>query len=299
MSKKHKALLLIVLASLAAFAYLFMSHADSMAVLNPQGVIAQQQRNLIVFTALMSLLIVLPVFFMTFWFAWRYREGSTQKVKYQPDWDHSALFETIWWAVPTIMILVLAGITWKSSHDLDPFRPIVSSKPPMTIQVVALDWKWLFIYPQQQIASVNYVQFPEKTPIKFEITSDAPMNSFWIPQLGGQIYAMTGMSTHLNLMANSTGTYRGSSANISGRGFSGMNFTARSSTQAGFDWWVRNAKSKSTVLSLQKYDELAKPSQNNPIKIYSKVDPVLYDTIVMKYMSPISPSAEAVNLEAE
>lgn len=293
MSKKHKALILIVFVVLAGLIYLFISHTRSIAILNPQGLIAQKQRNLIVLTSVMSLFIIIPVFFMAFYFAWKYREGNDEGVKYQPDWDHSVVAETIWWAVPTIMILILAGITWKSSHDLDPFRSISSKTPELTIQVVALDWKWLFIYPDQQIASVNYVQFPQKTPVRFEITSDAPMNSFWIPRLGGQIYAMTGMSTHLNLMASNTGSYRGSSANISGRGFAGMHFIAKSTSQADFENWVNSAKSASDVLSADQYGRLAQPSVNNPIKLYSGVDKHLYDTIVMKYMTPITGQTEA------
>ena len=132
----------------------------------------------------LSLIVVIPVYIMLFLFAWKYREGNT-KAKYSPDWDHSALLETIWWTVPLLLITILSVVTWNSSHDLDPFRPLNSSVKPVKIQVVALQWKWLFIYPEQNIASVNYVEFPVNTPVDFEITADAPMNSFWIPQVGG------------------------------------------------------------------------------------------------------------------
>jgi len=186
------------------------------------------------------------------------------------------------------IILILAVLTWNSSHDLDPFKPIVSDKPPITIQVVALQWKWLFIYPQQNIASVNIIQFPNQTPINFEVTADAPMNSFWIPQLGGQIYAMPGMSTQLHLMADTEGTYRGSSANISGKGFAGMNFSAKSTSQADFDQWVALVHQTRNNLSLAKYNNLAKPSQNNPLSYYSSSQSGLYDRVVMKYMMPAS-----------
>jgi cytochrome o ubiquinol oxidase subunit 2 len=153
--------------------------------------------------------------------------------------------------------------------------------------VIALDWKWLFIYPEQRIATVNYVAFPEKTPVNFQITADAPMNSFWIPQLGGQIYAMPGMSTKLHLMADRTGEFRGSSANISGEGFAGMTFTAKSDTSAGFDRWVKSIKQSPNQLSLGTYDQLAKPSQDNPPMYYSLKEHNLYDIVVMKFMEPI------------
>jgi len=298
MSKKHKAPILLTFVVVVGLLYLFISRYHAIAVLNPQGVIAQKERNLIVLTTLMSLIIVIPVFVMTFYFAWKYREGN-KKSKYQPDWDHNAVAETVWWAIPAIMILILAGITWHTSHELDPFKPINSSTRPLTIQVVALDWKWLFIYPEEQIASVNYVQFPQKTPLKFEITADAPMNSFWIPKLGGQIYAMSGMSTHLNLMADNTGVYRGSSANISGRGFAGMHFTARSSTAPDFQRWVDQVRQSSEILTPAEYARLARPSENTPPNVYSSVDQHLYDTIVMKYMMPTTTPRQSVGLGAQ
>lgn len=299
MNKKHKVIILLTVVTLAFLIYQFFAHASSMAVLNPQGIIAEKQRNLIILTSLLSLLIIIPVFFMTFYFAWKYRENGDKNAKYEPDWDHSVLAESIWWAVPTILILILAGITWKTTHELDPFKSINSSSKEMTIQVVALDWKWLFIYPNEQIASVNYVQFPQKTPIKFEITSDAPMNSFWIPNLGGQIYAMNGMSTHLNLMAENTGVYRGSSANLSGRGFAGMHFKAVSTTQEKFDAWVNSAQNAPEILTLEEYQKLARPSESNPIKTYSNIDVSLYDTIVMKYMKPITDNDRIEGLETQ
>ncbi len=149
-----------------------------------------------------------------------------------PIGDHNVGIELVWWAIPFAIVIALSGITWTSSHDLDPYKPIISATPPITIEVVALDWKWLFIYPQQGIATVNMVEFPAQTPINFVITADAPMNSLWIPQLAGQIYAMPGMSTQLHLESFSVGTYDGSSANLSGAGFSGMKFKAHAVSQA-------------------------------------------------------------------
>jgi cytochrome o ubiquinol oxidase subunit 2 len=290
MNKKYKiaasVAIAILLVGMAVLATIFFS-SHSVAVLNPKGIIAEKQRNLMIIATLLMLIVVVPVFILTFSIAWRYRAGN-QKAKYSPDWDRSRTIETIWWVVPLVIILVLAGFTWTSSHELDPYKPLASSAKPIKIQVIALQWKWLFIYPEQHIASVNFMQIPKQTPIDFEITSDAPMNSFWIPQLGGQVYAMTGMSTKLHLMANEVGDYQGSSANISGKGFAGMKFTARASTKAEFDQWVANTKRSSSRLNLNEYKNLMRPSENNPPSVYylPASNLGLYDTVVMKYMMP-------------
>ncbi len=174
---------------------------------------------------------------------------------------------------------------YSSSHSLEPSKAIASNQPPLKIQVIALQWKWLFIYPEQNIATLNYVQFPANRPVAFEITADAPMNSFWIPSLGGQIYAMEGMSTRLNLMADKPGEFRGSSANISGKGFAGMNFTAKASTQVEFDLWVNQAVKRSDRrLTIMSYHKLAKPSEDNPLIYYASVEAGLYNAVIMKFM---------------
>jgi cytochrome o ubiquinol oxidase subunit II len=275
-------LLVLLLVAIGAFALL---HGHTVDVLNTKGTIGNQERSLILFALALSLLVVIPVFTMLFAFAWKYREGNT-KAKYRPDWDHNAFIEGTWWLIPSVLIIILSVVTWNSSHQLDPYKPL-NGKNPLTIQVVALDWKWLFIYPKQNIATVNFVQIPEKTPVNFLITADAPMNSFWIPQLGGQIYAMPGMSTQLHLNANSIGDFHGSSANISGEGFAGMTFTARSSTQGDFNQWVSAAKQSSAKLNLAAYNQLAEPSQNNRPTFYAASEPNLYDMIITKYMEPM------------
>jgi cytochrome o ubiquinol oxidase subunit 2 len=269
-------------------------HDKTVAVLNPRGPIALKEFHLIVFALLLSLTIVIPVFILTAVFAYRYRETNT-KAKYSPELDHNKYAETIWWVIPSILIAILGVVAWNSSHTLDPYRPIYSNRPAMTIQVVALDWKWLFIYPKQNIASVNLVQFPNNTPINFEITSDAPMNSFWIPQLGGQIYAMPGMSTQLHLLASQNGSYNGSSANISGEGFAGMTFIARSSSTQGFNDWLNSVKKSPNKLSLAEYNKLSGPSQNNPVSYYSSAQYGLYNNIVYKYLVPSSGAANPDN----
>jgi cytochrome o ubiquinol oxidase subunit 2 len=221
---------------------------------------------------------------MTFTIAWKYRESNT-KAKYRPDWDHNVFAEALWWGIPTVIIAVLSIVTWTTSHSLNPPKHL-SNSTPMQIQVVALDWKWLFIYPQQGIASVNYVQFPVGQPVQFEITSNGPMNSFWIPQLGSQIYAMAGMSTHLNLVADSMGDYRGSSANISGKGFAGMDFTAHAGSETEFENWVSETRFASPRLSMASYNALARPSENNPQVFYALAAPGLYNRILASFQLP-------------
>lgn len=260
-------------------------HRTNISLLEPRGPIAEKERNLIIFAALLSLVVVIPVFSMAIFIVWKYRESNTSAT-YSPDFDHSRIAETIWWVVPGILITILSVVAWNSSHTLDPYRPLSSNVAPVTVQVVALDWKWLFIYPQQNIASVNLLEFPVNTPVSFEITSDAPMNSFWIPQLSGQIYAMPGMSTQLHLAASSRGNFNGFSSNISGIGFSGMTFVARSTSQAQFNAWVRATRRAPHQLSLTAYNGLVKPSQDNPVSYYSSVEHNLYTTIIAKYLLP-------------
>ena len=193
----------------------FVSYGRDMPVLNTKGLIADQERDLILLTFGLGLLVVIPVFIMLFGIAWKYRASNT-KAKYEPEFASHKGIEAIWWGIPCAIILLLGIITAISTHALDPYKPITSSVKAVEVQVISLNWKWLFIYPDQGIATVNYLNIPKDTPINFTITSDAPMNSFWIPALAGQVYSMTGMSTKLHVMANDVGTFNGASANISG-----------------------------------------------------------------------------------
>ncbi len=281
MRNKHKSYLTAI--SFAVVSALLSGCGD--AVLNPKGKIATDERDLIFLATGLMLIVVIPVFIMTFLFAWKYR-ASNEKAKYTPDWAHSNRIEAWVWAIPCIIIVILATVTWKTTHDLDPYKPLDVDAKPLTIQVVALDWKWLFIYPEQNIATVNYVQFPEKVPIDFKITADAPMNSFFIPQLAGQIYAMPGMETQLHAIAETEHTYDGISANYSGGGFSGMRFVAKSTTQEDFDNWVKQVRQSPTKLDSNEYNQLARPSENNPVALYSDVQNDLFHFILMKFMMP-------------
>lgn len=296
MRGKYRFILLgLVIVGFLAVAVIYLQHT-SIPVLEPRGIIAYKERRLIFFALLLSLIVVIPVFTLLFVFAWRYREGNT-KAKYSPNLAGNRPAEALWWFIPTVLITILSIVTWNATHALDPYKPLVSSVRPIDVQVVALDWKWLFIYPEQNIASVNLVKFPENTPVNFEITADAPMNSFWIPQLGGQIYAMPGMSTQLHLMASSDGTFNGSSANISGDGFAGMSFVAQSSSAAQFNDWVQSVKQSSQSLSQQAYSKLSSPSEYNPISYYSSAANNLYNTIILKYMVPnYTPNQSIANM---
>jgi len=267
----------IVLAVLA-----ILTSRGTVDILAPAGTIASHERSLIYFAAILSVIVVVPVFGLTAWIVWRYREGNTKAV-YDPKWDHNRIIEGIWWLIPTILIAILATVAWRSSHTLDPTVAIASNQPALRVQVVALQWKWLFIYPDQDIALVNKLMLPVGRPVHFDITADAPMNSFWIPQLGGQIYAMPGMSTQLSLEADRAGSYRGSSANISGTGFSDMNFQAVAIAPADFTHWSTGLQRNKPVLSSAAYELLRRPAPAQ-ISSYGAVQPNLYRAILERFM---------------
>lgn len=250
------------------------------AVLDPKGPVGLQERSIIITATVLMLLVVVPVIALIFIFAWRYR-ASNEKADYQPNWAHSNRIEAVVWLIPCIIIATLGVIAWRTSHSLDPYRPLDSKVKPIRIDAVALDWKWLFIYPDQKVATVNQVAFPANVPVEFHITSATVMNAFFIPQLGSQIYAMARMETRLHLLASQPGTYQGLSSNYSGDGFSGMTFKALAlPSQQGFDAWVAKVKASQETLGTAAYRQLAKPSENNPVEYYSQVQPSLFADIV-------------------
>jgi len=287
MSKQLKITFLLLFLFMLVTVGLIFAYSGDIAVLSPKGMIAEKQKQLLLIAVSLMLIVVIPVFALTFGIAWKYR-ANNQKAKYHPKWGDSLLAEAIWWGIPFIIIIILGVFTYKSCHELDPFKPLVSDKKPVRIQVVALQWKWLFIYPDYDIATVNYIQFPEQVPINFEITADAPMNSFWIPDLGGQVYAMAGMRSKLHLIADKEGQFRGASSNISGKGFAGMFFYADATSQEGFQSWVDSVKRSSPSLDLEEYDSLVLPSEYVPPSYYRLEDDGLFDQIMNKYMAPMS-----------
>ena len=252
------------------------------SILDPKGSVGMAEKSLILTSTYVMLLIVVPVIVLTLWFAWRYREGGN--ARYEPDWGHSARIEIFCWGIPCAMIAYLGYLTWTTTHTLDPYKPLASVNKPVTIEAVALNWKWLFIYPDQGIATINEVAFPTDTPVSFRITSDTVMNSLFIPELGSQIFAMAGMQTHLHLIANQAGTFPGISANYSGRGFSDMHFNAIATSKAKFADWVANARKSGAVLDAADYAKYAAPEEKAPVQYFSAVQPNLFNDIIAKYL---------------
>jgi cytochrome o ubiquinol oxidase subunit 2 len=276
---------------------LILLSACNTVVMKPSGDIASQQAHLIVVSTLLMLIIIVPVIALTIIFAWRYRKNNS-KATYAPDWDHSTRLELVIWGAPLLIIIALGLITWISTHLLDPYRPlqrldaaraIPANTRPLVVEVVALDWKWLFIYPEQGIATVNELVAPVDVPVRFKITASTVMNSFYIPALAGQIYAMPGMQTTLNAVINKPGVYDGFSANYSGAGFSDMRFKFHGKDQAGFDAWVKSVKAGGATLDRSGYLALEKPSQREAVRRYGAVAGDLFGAIIERCVAPGAP----------
>ena len=260
-----------------------MLHGSNTELLNPKGFIASEQRRLLFFTVFVLLDIAIPTLMLFYLVAWRYRE-SNGKVIHSPQAHSSRKLVILIWTLPFMIMVLLASVMWPMTHKLAPKRSIASDAKPITIQVVALRWKWLFIYPEQGIATVNFIQIPLHTPVQFILTADeTPMSSFWIPQLGGQLYAMTGHENQLNLIADTAGDYSGKAAEINGAGFSGMKFVARASSRSDFDTWIRTVKSSSATLDTTEYANILKPSENNPAVFYAEADQKLFSNVLVRY----------------
>jgi cytochrome o ubiquinol oxidase subunit 2 len=266
-------------------------------VMNPSGDIARQQRDLILFSTGVMLLIIVPVLVLTMWFAWKYRQSNPNKV-YDPSFDHSTTLELIIWTCPLLIIIALSAVTWTSTHLLDPFRPlerIAPGKPippgtkPLEVQAIGLDWKWLFIYPDLGIATVNELALPVDQPVHFSITSTDQFNTFYAPTLAGMIYAMPTMKSELNAVLNKPGESWGYSGNYTGRGYSDMRFKLRGVRQADFDKWVAEARTAGGKLDTATYVALAKPSEKVPAMRFSAAQPGLFDKIVNQCVEPGQP----------
>lgn len=283
--KKYKPLYVTacVVAVLVIVGWWLVSTAD-FTLFSPAGEVAKRQRNILLFALSMSAIVVIPVFTLYGIFAWRYREnGTSKKRKYTPEWSSNKWLEIVWWGIPILIISIMAATAWITAHSLDPYRPLKSANKTVQVQVVALEWKWLFLYPEQKVATINHLVIPEKTPIHFTIGADAPMSAFWIPTLGSQIYAMNGMSAQLNLMADRTGSFKGYNTNISGHGYSDMEFNVDSVSARDFADWVRDSSQRQDELTQMTFDNLVKPNIMKS-QTYSFTDTSLYDRIVEKYM---------------
>jgi cytochrome o ubiquinol oxidase subunit 2 len=247
-------------------------------VLDPVGPIGAQEKQILLNSTAIMLAIVIPVMIATVAFAWWFRRGN-QKAEYRPDWEYSGAIELVIWSVPALTVVLLGGIAWIGSHDLEPSKPLVSPVQPVRVDVVSLDWKWLFIYPDQGVATVNQLVVPVGTPISFRLTSATVWNSFFIPQMGTMIYTMPGMTTRLNLQADVQGKYDGLSSHFSGDGFSGMRFTVHALPPQEFAAWAQGARGKGPTLDGLVYAELAKPSSYVKPIIYGGVAPGLFEAI--------------------
>jgi len=256
------------------------------ALMEPKGVIALAEKKVFLDALFLMLLVVIPVIILSIFIPWRYRASNTKAV-YRPDWANSHLLEFIWWSIPCIIIAILAVIAWKYTHSLDPYRSIAADEDTVMVEAIAMDWKWVFIYPREKIATVNELTIPVNKPVRFFIASDAPMNSFEIPSLSGQIYAMTGMQTKLNIIATEIGTYRGLSTNFSGNGFSGMHFKVHVVSKDDFQNWTKMVQKSPKHLTQAAYDALTKPTENNPVEYYSQASDGLFQNAIIKYMGPM------------
>jgi len=299
---------------LAALPLALLTSGCDWVVMSPSGDIAVQQRDLVLISTGLMLLIIIPVIAMTLFFAFRYRQ-SNKAAKYEPNWDHSVGLELLIWGIPLLIIIALGALTWTSTHLLDPYRPLGRIKPdtptlannvpvgnlvdkqqagngpngagkPLEVQVVALDWKWLFIYPEYGIATVNELAAPVDRPIRFQMTSSSVMNAFYIPALAGMIYTMPGMATTLHAVINKPGNYEGFSSHYSGAGFSGMRFRFHGVSDAGFDAWVAKVRNGGGGLNRANYMQLEKPSEKVPVRYFGAVDGGLFQAIVEQCVKP-------------
>jgi cytochrome o ubiquinol oxidase subunit 2 len=261
-----------------------VSGCSDLLVLGPKGPIGEAERIVILQSIGLMLIVVVPVIALSIAIPWRYRATNT-KATYAPDWAHSSLIEIVVWLVPALIVGALGYLVWTSTHRLDPYKPIASSVPPLEVQAVSLDWKWLFIYPDLGIATLNQLVFPTKTPLSLRITSDTVMTAFFVPQLGSQIYAMAGMETKLNLEADETGKYLGENTQYSGDGFSHMRFDAMATTREDFYRWVATVRQSPETLDKDRLTEIEKPSARVPVEHFSSVTPKLFEAIISKYMS--------------
>jgi cytochrome o ubiquinol oxidase subunit 2 len=285
------------LRSLLPLAALPLLGGCNLVVLNPAGDVARQQADVVLISTGLMLLIIIPVMALTVWFAWKYR-ASNEKATYKPDWDHSTALELVIWSGPLLIVIALGALTWISTHLLDPYRPIgqiSAGKPvpedqkPLEIQVVSLDWKWLFIYPEQGIATVNRLVVPVDRQVRFRLSSSSVMNTFYVPAMAGMIYTMPGMETKLHAVLNKPGTFEGMSAHYSGAGFSYMNFKTTSTDAAGFDKFVAGVRAMPNRLNTRRYLELEKPSEKVPPMGFGGVEQGLFTRIVQMCVQPGTP----------
>ncbi|MCM3130435.1 COX aromatic rich motif-containing protein [Paenibacillus sp. MER 78] len=301
MDKKPRSLSKIILAVVITLVTLgvmiwslFADENGKYVVLDPSGPIGEAQRDLIIISTILCAIIIVPTLILVGVIVWKYRDTPGNKAKYSPNWAHSTVAEAIWWGLPILIIIVLGAVTVRYTYATEPSKPLVSDKEPLTIQVTSLDWKWLFMYPDSNVATVNTLTIPEDTPIRFELTSDAPMNSFWIPELGGQMYTMSGMAMVLHLQADEQGTFMGSGANFSGEHYTDMKFDVNAVSEEDYNNWINEVKLNSQPLTAEGYDQLSDPSVEE-VQYFSAFPEGLFNDIVTKYVVDKEESAETTH----
>lgn len=264
-----------------------LTNCSPWVLLDPAGPVAADEKRLILIAFALMLTVVIPVIVMAVMFAWKYR-ASNKSADFSPKWAHSLKIEVVVWLVPAVIVTVLSALVWDYSHRLDPYQPLASTVKPLHVEAVSMDWKWLFIYPELGIASVNQLVVPANVPVSFRITSDSVMTSFFIPQLGSQIYAMAGMETKLHLQASRIGVFQGLNSQFSGDGFSGMHFDAIATDTEGFNTWVRKVRQTNTLLDHAHFQSLEMPSHHTPVQYFAQITPGLFNDVLMKYMPDMS-----------
>jgi cytochrome o ubiquinol oxidase subunit 2 len=275
--------------ALATWATCALLAGCSYGVLNPQGPVGTDEKVILFDATAIMLSVVIPVIVCTLAFAWWFR-ARNKRAQRRPDWEYSGRIEFVTWSIPAMIVMFLGGIAWIGSHDLDPRKALASGVKPVEIDVISLDWKWLFIYPEERVATVNELVIPVNTPVHFKLTSASVMNSFFVPQLGSQIYTMAGMTTQLNLLASNAGTYAGLSAQFSGDGFSDMRFDVRSVPEEDYEAWLTSTRAGTDYLDAVRYAQLAVPSRNDLPATFGKVSAGLFDSIVHNHGTPIGSS---------
>lgn len=279
-------------ASMAVLALLpMLGGCNVPAVLDPAGPVAAGEREILFDSLAIMLAIVIPTIVATLIFAWWFRAGN-RRARYRPDWSYSGRLELLVWSVPLLVIIFLGGIGWVGSHDLDPPKPLAARAKPIEVDVVSLDWKWLFVYPEQGVASVNHLVIPAGVPVRFRITSATVMNSFFVPQLGSQIYAMSGMENQLNLMADKPGRFRGLSAHYSGEGFADMHFAVDAVPPAAFADWVANTRGSGPMLDEANYRRLGDVAGRVQPFTFRGVMPDFFHRAMLWSMSPPQPVSD-------
>ena len=268
-----------VLGRAAALSMLALTTGCNRGILDPVGPVARAEKTILINSTAIMLAIIIPTMIATVAIAFWFRRGNA-KATYRPDWEYSGAIELVVWAIPALTIMLLGGIAWIGSHQLEPSKALDSKAKPINVEVVSLDWKWLFIYPDQGIATVNQLVVPAGTPINFRLTSATVWNVFFVPQMGSMIYTMPRMATRLNLQADRQGVFPGRSAHFSGDGFPGMEFNVNSVTPQQFAAWAAGARGSGQMLDERSYEQLAKPSSYVKPMIYSNVAPGLFDSIV-------------------